>query len=221
MSAPSLPPKPERGPDPAAMRVADEFAAYAAESVTRTRDSAEKWRTGMAALVTLVTTALLLKGPEKAADLATGWRLALTVLLGAGLGLAIAALWQALTAAAGVPGPVDVERVVARHGDLTSFRVAEAARAARRLRRARLLLVPALVLLGTGTFAWWWAPPPDPQPRIAVRYDAPGDGHETSLCGRLSSSDGQVLAVTPEAHSRPTRIPFSRIVDFRAVTTCP
>jgi hypothetical protein len=70
-----MPPKPRRAPSQADLRAREDSDELVAESVTQVRDSAEKCRTRMAALVTLVTTALLLKGLEKAADLPTNWRI--------------------------------------------------------------------------------------------------------------------------------------------------
>jgi hypothetical protein len=215
------PPKPARGPDPAAMRDADEFAALTAESVRNVRESAERWRTGMAALVTLVTTALLLKGPEKAADLPVRWRLTLTILLGLGLVLAIAALWRALQAAAGEPGLVRLAYIRARHGTVTAFRVAQAQRAAVQLKHARWLLVPALSLLVAGMLTWWWAPATPAKPLISIEYRPSGASGTETACGELASADAQTAVVRQPGTSRPTKIPFAQIENMRVPAACP
>jgi len=85
------------------------------------RASAEKWRTGLAALVALVTGGLLIKGPESAAELTTTWRLLLTVLAGGGIALAIYGLWRALKAAAGVPQLIQLDEIVAGHGSVLGY----------------------------------------------------------------------------------------------------
>ncbi|NKZ05247.1 hypothetical protein [Actinomadura latina] len=215
------PPKPARGPDPAAMRDVDDFAALTAESVRSVRESAERWRTGMAALVTLVTTALLLKGPEKAADLPLRWRLTLTVLLGLGLALAIAALWRALQAAAGEPGLVRAADIRDRYVTVTAFRVAQARRAAVQLKHARWLLVPALALLAGAMLTWWWAPPAPAKPLISIDYRPSGTSGTRTACGELTSADDQTAVVERPGTSRPTKIAFSQIENMRVPAACP
>ncbi|MER7546338.1 hypothetical protein ABTW95_25365 [Spirillospora sp. NPDC127506] len=203
------------------MRDADDFAALAAESVRQVRESAERWRTGMAALVTLVTTALLLKGPEKAAELPVRWRLTLTIMLGFGLALAIAALWRALQAAAGEPGLVRAADIRARYVTIAAFRVAQAQRAAVQLKHARRLLIPALSLLAAGMLAWWWAPPAPAEALISIEYRPPGASGTVTACGELASADAQTAVVKRSGTSRPTKIPFAQIENMRVPATCP
>jgi hypothetical protein len=203
------------------MRDHDEFAVLAAESVQHVRESAERWRTGMAALVTLVTTALLLKGPEKAADFPVRWRLAMTILLGLGLALSIAALWRALQAAAGEPDPVRDHAIRSHSGSIRAFEAAQAQRAAVQLKHARRLLVPALSLLIAGMLTWWWAPPVSVKPLISVEYRSPGASSTKTACGELASADAQTAVVKQPGTSRPTKIPFVQIENMRVPTTCP
>ena len=101
--------RPEHPPSLSDIADKEAFAAMVQSSIIDVRASAEKWRTGMAALVSLVTAGLLLKGPESTKGLSTCWRVAVSVLLIGGLALAITGLWRALTAAAGTPTAYDYD----------------------------------------------------------------------------------------------------------------
>src|SRR5215469_16657849 len=116
--------RPAHGPTPAQVADRDRWEALTSASLTTTQAAAEKWRTGLAAFVTLVTGGLLIKGPQSASDLTTGWRITLTLLMGGGLALAVVGLWMALRAAAGAPGNVSYPEVVRIHGGVRQFEVA-------------------------------------------------------------------------------------------------
>src|SRR5664279_324289 len=79
----------------------DRYAKRSAESLADVRASAQTWRNGLTAFITLVTTGVVIKGRDATADLASDWRTLVTVLIGGGLLLATVGLWQALAAEAG------------------------------------------------------------------------------------------------------------------------
>lgn len=150
---------PERGPTPADLAERDQFRKLVEDSLPAVRASAEAWRNGLAAFITLVTTAVLLKGRSTTSDLSGGWRVAVTIPVGLGLALAVVGLWQALAAQAGTqPELLTLEAIHARYGSIQAFQVVTAARAARRLVLARYAVATALVLLLTGITLTWWAP---------------------------------------------------------------
>ena len=97
---------PARGPTPDQIADRERWEAMTSASMSSVQAAAERWRTGLAAFVTLITGGLLIKGPQAASDLTTGWRIVITLLAGAGLVLAVVGLWLALRAAAGAPGSV-------------------------------------------------------------------------------------------------------------------
>ncbi|MDQ3152790.1 MAG: plasmid pRiA4b ORF-3 family protein [Actinomycetota bacterium] len=70
-------------------------------SLPAVRASAEAWRSGLTAFLTLVTTEVIIKGRDTTAGLPTSWRVLVTVLIGGGLALAVAGLWRVLAAQAG------------------------------------------------------------------------------------------------------------------------
>ncbi|MFK0258603.1 hypothetical protein [Streptomyces sp. NPDC090445] len=73
-----------------------------------------------------------------AAELPTKWRLAVTLLIGGGLALAVTGLWHALAAQAGSrPLSVTLTDIHCEHGSVDAFHLATAIRAAHRLALAR------------------------------------------------------------------------------------
>lgn len=159
-STPSPQPrKPARPPSRADLIERDRYAQLAAESIDTVRASAQTWRTGLTAFITLVTTGMIIKGPDTTIGLATGWRTLITALIGGGLLLACIGLWQALAAEAGTaPEKQTLHDIRAAHGTLTAYQVHLAARAAQRLQWGRRAVAVAAILLLAGIIATWWAP---------------------------------------------------------------
>lgn len=149
---------PEQAPTPADLAERDEFQKLVAESLPSVRASAETWRNGLAAFVTLVTTAVVIKGRSTTADMSTSWRIAITILIALGLALAVVGLWQALAAQAGAPEVLTLADIHTRYGSVQAYQVATALRAARRLAFARYAVAAALTSLLTGIVFTWWAP---------------------------------------------------------------
>lgn len=182
------------------------------------RASAEKWRTGLAALVALVTGALLFKGPESAAELTTGWRTLLTLLAGGGMAVAIYGLWRALKAAAGVPQLHQFDEVVTSHGSVLGYELAQAKAASDDLRGARQALMVALPLLGAALIAWWWAGTKDPSPPAFIEVERPAPAKP--ICGTLKSGDNGHLRIQVSGKEKPDTVPLSDVQNVRLKASC-
>ena len=215
MTAPT-PPKyrlPAHGPSPADIADRDLWEKASDASLSSVQAAAEKWRTGLAAFVTLVTGGLLIKGPEAAKDLSTDWLIALTVLGGGGLLLAVSGLWQALRAAAGVPAGLRYEDVVAKYTSFRQFQVAAAKTAAKTLATARWLVGGSLLLLGATLIVWWWTPSESGQLVSVTHGDA-------TVCGTLKSADDQTFVIQVAGESTPTAVAFGDAENVRIVGEC-
>lgn len=208
--------KPPAPPSPSDIVERDRWEALTSASLATTQAAAEKWRTGLAAFVTLVTGGLLIKGPESANALTTGWRGLLSVLAGAGLAAAIVGLWLALRAAAGSPGRVNYSQVVAAYGGVRQFEIAAAGKASEMLRWAKLAVGLALVLLGAAAIAWWWAPEKAADPPAMVRVTTSGG----QKCGALLTGDNQQLRIQITGETNPTPIPFADVLNVEVVASC-
>ncbi len=207
---------PDAAPSAADIDNRDRWNALVDESLKSAQEAAEKWRTGLAAFVALVTGGLLLKGPTEAQDLSVRWRLAVTVLAIGGLVAAMVGLWLALRAAAGTPANLNLPRVVAQYGGVAEFMVVSAQKAANYLRFAKLLVAVALTLLVSGVTLWWWAPPVGGEPPAYLRVDFA----EENACGKLLSADRRRLRLAVEGESVPRSIPLADVENLRILPSC-
>ena len=168
-SSPAIPPAgsspaarfrlPAKAPEPVSDAERAAFAQLARESLPAVRASAQSWRNGLTALVSLAAAGVFVQGRSATADLTTTWRGVVTVLIGGGLVAAGIGLWYALAAeAGGRAAPLTLADIHARHASVEAYQVALANRAARRLHRARFALGVSLALLITGALVTWWAP---------------------------------------------------------------
>lgn len=122
--------------------------------------SAEAWRNGLSAFLTLVTAGVIIKGRDTTAGLPVSWRVVITVLIGGGLALAVAGLWRVLAARAGTRYRLSTHQDIRRTcGTVEAYQVAVAKWAIDDLHIGRRLVFAALGLLLLGVGVSWWAPP--------------------------------------------------------------
>jgi hypothetical protein len=203
------------GPISAADREA--FDALAKEALPTVRSMAAAWRTGLTALITLVTTGIILKGRTDTTNLSFPWRIAVTLAIGAGLALAILGLWHALAAEVGARTRVHtLEGIRARYASVQAYQVGEAAAAGLRLQSARILVAAALGLLLTGVLLTWWAPAAPANPPAYLKITRPGG----TVCGTLQSADGGTLRLTVAGAHAPVIIPLTTVTNLSITPSC-
>ena len=210
--------KPSQAPSRSDLDERDRYARLTAGSMDTVRGSAQAWRTGLTAFITLVTTGVVIKGRDTTAGLTSSWRTVITVLIGGGLLLAVLGLWQALAAEAGTdPKKQTLQDIHAVHGTLTTYEVYLAAKAVRRLQWGRRAVVAAVTLLLAGIAATWWAPAAASPPSTNVMVTR---GHAVT-CGVLRSASTGSLHLIVRGSPDPVIIPFSQITSLAPTTTCP
>ena len=220
MTTPPTPPpryrKPSTAPTPAEVADAARWAELVDASLSTTQAAAEKWRTGLAAFVTLVTGGLLVKGPETAHDIQTGWLAGLTGLSAIGLALAVIGLWSALKAAAGSPANANLQDIVEKFGGVRQYEVIAARSASSQLTNARRLVAASLVTFGVALFVWWWAPtkPSDPPAFLKV------ESGSSKACGELLSADNQRLRLKVAGQESPTVVTLTAVTNLTVVANC-
>jgi hypothetical protein len=211
--------KPASAPSKADLAERDWYAKLAADSMDTVRASAKIWRTGLAAFITLVTTGIVIKGPDTTAGLATSWRVPVTILVGGGLLLAVVGLWQALAAEAGTdPKKQTLQDIRVGYGTLAAYQVHLADVAARRLQWGQRVVAAAVVFLLAGIAVTWWAPSmgtPSQPGYIRVLHG------QVVTCGTLQSGGAGELRVITHNGSNPVVIPFSSITNISVETSCP
>jgi hypothetical protein len=179
---------------------------------------AAAWRTGLTALITLVTTGIVLTGRTATTTMAIPWRVAVTLAVGGGLTLAIAGLWHTLAAEAGArTRMVTLDDIRARYASVQAYQVGQAAAADRRLQAARTLSAAALGLLLTGVLLTWWAPPAATAPPAYLKVTFPGG----TACGTLQSADGGTLRLTVTGMHEPIAVPLTAITNLAVTAACP
>jgi hypothetical protein len=199
--------RPAAAPSKSDLAERDRYAKQAAASLDDVRVSAQTWRTGLTAFITLVTTGVVIKGRDTTA-----------VLIGGGLLLAVIGLWQALAAEAGTdPKTQTLKDIRAAHGTLDAYDVYLAAKASRRLQLGIRAVACAVALLLAGIVATWWAPTATPSPPAHVTVNYRGG----VTCGTLQSADGGRLRLTVAGAHEPAVIPFSQVTNLAVTTTCP
>lgn len=210
--------KPAQAPSRADLEERDRYAKLTAKSMDSVRGSAQAWRNGLTAFITLVTTGVVIRGRDTTAGLAGGWRALVTVLIGGGLLLAVVGLWQALAAEAGTdPKRQTLQDIRNIHGTLAAYEVHLAAQAARRLEWGRRAVAGAVVFLLAGIAVTWWAPSAvqSPSAYITVIH------RHIITCGTSQpTTTGQMRLLVPDSHHLAI-IPFSEITKLVVTATCP
>jgi hypothetical protein len=194
------------------------FDALAKDALPAIRSMAAAWRTGLTALITLVTTGIILKGRTDTTSLALPWRIAVTLAIGAGLALAILGLWHALAAEVGARARLHtLDDIRARYASVQAYQVGQAAAAGRRLQTARAVAAAALGLLLAGVLLTWWAPAALASPPAYLKVTRPGG----TVCGTLQSADGGILRLTVAGMYQPVTIPLTTVTNLAVIPTCP
>jgi hypothetical protein len=188
------------------------------ESLSAVRSMAAAWRTGLTALITLVTTGIILTGRTATTTLTPPWRATVTLAIGGGLALAIVGLWHALAAEVGARTRLHtLDDIREQYASVQAYQVGQAAAAGRRLQTARTLVATALGLLLAGVLLTWWAPAARTQPPAYLKVTRPSG----TVCGILASAgDGTLRLAVPGAHE-PVLIPLTTVSNMAVTSTCP
>ncbi len=214
-----LPParRPAAPPSPSDLKERDRYATLTSESLVTVRASAQTWRNGLAAFITLVTTGVVIEGRDNTAGLTAGWRIVVTALIAGGLALAVVGLWQALAAEAGTGIQIQtLEGIRARYLTLDAYQVSLAVNAAHRLQRGRYAVVGALACLLAGVIVTWWAPGQAAAPPAYVQVTYGGK----TICGPLQTASHGQLELIPLGTQQLATVPFTRITSLTLTTAC-
>lgn len=172
----------------------------------RVRAAADKWKTGLAALLTLIATVSVVKGRDSISALDIDTQHAIIGALGVALALAVVASLLALRAA---NGPLKRDSLVGKR--LADVQGEEVTKSMLALRVARGLTVMAVVLLALAVGAAWWGEEPTPG-KILVKRTS----DSVTLCGTFKSADANELRVeTATGVTTPVALGDVKSVSFR------
>lgn len=202
-------------PRPATRAAADDIAAWetlVVSSLPRAQATAETWRNGLAGFVTLLTAAVVLKGPESADQMQAGWRFAVGLLIIVGVGLAIVSLWSALRAASPRLAAAELGSTVAQWGSVQAAEVGAALQSAKLLTHAKFLMAGALLALALGYGGWWIAPAATEQSVTVTTSDG------NTLCGPLRAAETGFIVV--EVQGVGTTVPLGDVASIEPSASC-
>lgn len=211
--------KPDQAPTKTDLDERDRYAKLTAHSMDTVRSSAQTWRTGLAAFITLVTTGVIIKGPSTTAALPADWRTVITVLICGGLLLSVVGLWLALAAEGGTgPQRQTLQDIRDAHGTLTAYEIYLAVKAANQLQWGRRVVGGAVLLLLAGIAVTWWAPvaaTSSPPAYVTVTHSG------TVTCGTPHPAGVGRLGITANGGTALIVIPFRQITNLTISSTCP
>ena len=148
--------------------------------LTRASTRAEKWIAGLTALVTVLTTAMVVKGPENFAQAQGGVRVVVLVVLGAlGVGAGLVCAYSA--AFGGLIQTSQVDQLIespptlatAAAAKLDAAAKADATTSRRYMRAALGATVAAMVCLTAAiAFSWFATAKPEADPTTCLKTDA-------------------------------------------------
>ena len=186
-----------------------ELATLEQTQLDRVRAAAEGWRNGQAALLGLIATVSVVKGPDAINDLPTTWQVIVGVLL---LGALLAATAGVTFAIRAVYGDPKVEKI---DDDLTTWlkrtKRQQLTRAISDLRAGRRLTYVTLALL-TGAIAVSWYATPAPPSSVKLQT-ATG-----TTCGTLQAGTGQVLVLKTATGFK--TLPIAVVESIKVVDSC-
>jgi hypothetical protein len=174
--------------------------------LSRLRAAAANWRTGLALLLTLLPTLVVVKGNDAVKDLSSTYKIVIGVLTALG---AIAAIVAAVLALRAAYGPLKRQQWRA---DMDALRRGETDTTLSDLKWTRKLTLGALALLGAAIGVAWGAPTSDP----AYFQVTQRDGHV--VCGKYAGVD--VNAMTVKVKKSDETIPLDNVKQAAFVTSC-
>lgn len=181
--------------------------ALAENQLARVRNAAAGWKTGLAALVALIPTLVVVKGADTVDKLARSDAIVVGVLIAVGAVSAVVATLLALRAA---NGPLSEWRITG--DDLRPFREQEVDATISYLRAARRTTIVAAAALAAAIAYAWAAPTIKPYFSVDLTSGA-------GYCGTLVGLDAKVVQVrTADGITR--AIPTSGVKSTSFVSSC-
>lgn len=194
-----------------------EHVAKSGTALERIRKNAADWRTGLAGLLTIVTTALVFKAPEKISAYAEPLPVILTLTAVAAAIAGVLGMWLLLLAAHGDIRKVTREEI-AEKGGPEGWMQSITEKAARHFRLGRGLTALSAALVG-GLIAVAWVLPESPDdPPAFVRVTEMGG--EPAQCGTLQVADAKGVTFKVKEERDPKTVTFDKLKSVVLVDKC-
>jgi hypothetical protein len=176
------------------------------------RKQADTWRTGLAAVTTLLTGVLVVKGKSDASALPMSYQVCVAVLLAAALALLLAATMWLSRALAGPPD----EQILLTGEGLEEWTAGEVRKVAKALFWSPGMAAASVILVAAAVGITWFAPAVQPGPDgPLVRVTTTSGGS----CGALVAETREEVIVAPSGRTH-AAIPVSSVLAVTPVATC-
>lgn len=165
------------------------------------RTRAEKWLGGLTALTGLITTVLVIKGPQPTADIATSWKITVGLLIAMALAVLVLGTYRAYQSAYGDPRRLDEMNPQPVTGLAVRFAAARnkaAADAQAHLSHAVIATLAAVTLLAAAIGITWFAPPAPKTASSSVCILVHG-----KMVAKLASDSVTLKTLSPGTELRP------------------
>lgn len=193
-------------PTPEELEWSKRAAALHLDALKEIRAGAEKWAASIAAVTGAIGVVTLIKGRESLEELEHGYEVAVGVLVGAAVLLALRGIVLAALAAQGTPA-----RIEYTGSALRDFTANEAEEAGDLLRFSRVLVVVATLVAGVAVALVWFGPEESKPPSVQLVITETG----APACGVLKAGAGDTVTVGG------VPIKVSEIRSITTVPTCP
>ena len=193
-------------PTPEELEWSKRAAALHLDALKEIRAGAEKWAASIAAVTGAIGVVTLIKGRESLEELEHGTEIAVGVLIGVAVLLALRGIVLAALAAQGTPARIEYTGAALR-----DFTVNEAEEAADLLRFSRVIVIVATLVAGAAVALAWYGPEESKPPSLQLVIIETGP----PACGVLKTGSGD--AVTVDGAS----IEVSEIRSITTVPSCP
>jgi hypothetical protein len=174
------------------------------------RKQADTWRTGLAALTTLLTGVLVVKGRNTASALTPPFQVVVAVLLGTALVLLLWATMWLSRALAGPPG----EEILLTGESLEQWTQGEVHKISKALYWAPKLAAASVLIVAAAVGFTWFAPAHDASTTQLVQVTGPSG----RSCGELIGASNRQLVIRTTTTT--TLIPLSSVDTITPVTVC-
>jgi hypothetical protein len=191
----------------------EEWTSLINTQLTDTRKSAENWRTGLVAIIGLITTVSVIKGPDSVSGLDAWVAILVGVLLVLALAAATLGAWWSLSAAYGNPSII-TRQAFQDLGGLNGYNFDLASKTIASLRRAQIATIITLVFLVGAIGLTWYGPR---STSVYLEVERPS---EPKICGKLASSTDGYMDIDVPATGI-TRVQLKDITKISAVEECP
>jgi hypothetical protein len=189
----------------AAEKLAQEISG---SELANVRKAADNWRTGLIAMLGLVTTVLVVKGRESFADLSLPGQLIIGTSLIIAIVLAAVGSWQAMRAAYGDPKPRQTADNILTWDRQDALATVESLKLARRLFFGALAAILVAVIA-----TWFW--PTEEAAKVRADFGS------VKVCGKLVGVSGDGLQLIIKEDGTDKSNPIAAMKSLAIVKACP